>query len=282
MKKHKGVIIFAVVCFDIILIVLASILNFGSEVCFFQSAHSETSEYNWYFKPRSDGLQPQDLPEFAFIKGYDAYWVGDPDEKVIYLTFDAGFENGYTPQILDALKEHNAPAAFFVVGHYMTSAPELIERMVDEGHLVCSHSMNHKNMAAMSDFATFKADIEELEQTFTDLTGKPLPKYFRPPEGKFSGQCLRYAEELGYKTIFWSFAYCDWYVDDQPSEEEAIKIITTRTHPGAIVLLHATSATNAKVMDRVLTEWENMGYELKSLDDFPYEKMKQDSGVSQD
>ncbi len=282
MKKHKSLIVFAVACLDVVLIALAAIFNFNSEVCFFQAAHSETSEYNWYFKPRSDELQPEDLPEFAFVKNYEAYWVGDPDEKSIYLTFDAGYENGYMPQILDALKKHNAPAAFFVVGHYITSAPELITRMVDEGHLVCSHSMNHKNMAAMSDISMFKAEIEDLEDVYKELIGKQMPKYFRPPEGRFSGQCLKYAEQLGYKTIFWSFAYCDWYVDNQPSEEEAIKIITTRTHPGAVVLLHATSATNAKVLDRVLTEWENMGYTLKSLDDFPYDKMRDDPGVSKD
>jgi peptidoglycan-N-acetylmuramic acid deacetylase len=282
MKKLKSLIVFAVACLDVVLIALAVMFNFNTEVCFFQTGHNETSVYNWYFKPRSDGLQPQELPEFAFIKNYDAYWIGEPDEKVIYLTFDAGFENGYTPQILDALKKHNAPAAFFVVGHYMTSAPELINRMVDEGHLVCSHSMSHKDMASMSDFTAFKADIEALEQTFTDVTGKPLPKYFRPPEGKFSGQCLKYAEQLGYKSIFWSFAYCDWYEDDQPSEEEAMNIITTRTHPGAIVLLHSTSETNAKIMDQLITAWENMGYELKSLDEFPYEKIDANKGVSMD
>ncbi len=282
MKKQKGLIVFAVACLDVILIALASTFNFHTEVCFFQAAHSETSEYSWYFKPRSDGLQPQNLPEFAFIRDYEAYWVGEPKEKVIYLTFDAGYENGYTPQILEALKKHNAPAAFFVVGHYIKSSPELVTRMVDEGHLVCSHSMNHKNMAVMSDFSAFKSEMEELENVYAELTGKKMPAYYRPPEGKFSGRCLKYAQELGYKTIFWSFAYFDWYVDDQPSEEDAIKIITTRTHPGAIVLLHATSQTNAKVLDRVLTEWENMGYELKSLDEFPFEQIKEDLGASKD
>ncbi len=280
MRNRKGLIIFAVACLDVILIALAAVFDFDSKVCFYQTAHSESSEYNWYFAPRSDGLQPKDCPEFSFIKGYDCYWIGDPDEKVIYLTFDAGYENGFTPQILDALKKHNAPAAFFVVGHYIKSAPELIGRMADEGHLVCSHSMNHKNMAAMADFSAFKSEMEDLESVYTELTGQKMPKYYRPPEGKFSERCLKYAQQLGYKTFFWSFAYCDWYVDDQPSEEEAIKMITTRTHPGAVVLLHATSQTNAKVLDRVLTQWENMGYKLKSLNEFPFEK--ESSGVSKD
>ncbi len=280
--KRKSLIVFIVACLDIVLMTLALSFNFNTQVCFFAAAHSEASEYSWYFVPRSDGLQPRDLPEFSFIKGYDAFWVGDPEEKTIYLTFDAGYENGYTAQILDVLKQHNVPAAFFVVGHYIKSAPELVQRMVSDGHLVCSHSMNHKDMAAISDFNAFKADLEELESTYTELTGQQMPKYFRPPEGRFSERSLKFTEQLGYNTIFWSFAYKDWYVDAQPSEEEAIKTITTRTHPGAIVLLHATSKTNAAVLDRVITQWEDMGYSLKSLDEFPFEQMKQNPGGSKE
>lgn len=280
--KRKSLIIMAAVCLDAVLIVLSVCFNFNAQVCFFTAAHSETTGYSWYFVPRSDGLQPRDLPEFSFIKGSDAYWVGDSDEKTIYLTFDAGYENGYTSKILDVLKSHHAPAAFFVVGHYIKTAPELISRMVNEGHLVCSHSMNHKDMSAVGSLEAFKADLEELENTYKELTGKQLPKYFRPPEGRFCERSIQFASELGYKTIFWSFAYKDWYVNDQPSEEDAFKIITTRTHPGAIVLLHATSKTNADVLDRVLTEWERMGYTLKSLDEFPFERMKQNPGGSKE
>jgi len=276
--KRKGRVVFWTACFDIVLIALAVVYNFNTQVCFFAAAHSETSEYSWYFVPRSDGLQPRDLPEFAFIKGYDAFWVGSPDEKTLYLTFDAGYENGYTAQILDTLKKHRAPAAFFVVGHYLKTAPELVRRMADEGHLVCSHSMNHKDMAAMGSFEDFKAELTALEDAYSALTGTQMPKYFRPPEGRFSERSLQYAQRLGYKTIFWSFAYKDWYVNDQPSEEDAIKTIITRTHPGAVVLLHATSATNAKILDRVLTEWEAMGYTLKPLDEFPFEQMKENPG----
>lgn len=280
--KRKSLIIFITACLDIALIVMAVCFNFNTQVCFNIAAHSEISEYSWYFVPRSDGLQPRDLPEFSFIKGHDAFWVGEPEEKTIYLTFDAGYENGYTAQILDVLKKHNAPAAFFLVGHYMKTAPELVQRMVSEGHLVCSHSMNHKDMAAISDFSAFKADLEELESTYTELTGKQMPKYFRPPEGRFCERSLKFTEELGYKTIFWSFAYKDWYVDAQPSEEEAIKTITTRIHPGAIVLLHATSKTNADVLDRVITQWEDMDYTLKSLDEFPFAQMRQNPGGSKE
>lgn len=276
--KRKKLIVLIAACLDAVLIALALTLNFNTQVCFFAAAHSETSEYSWYFVPRSDGLQPRDLPEFAFIKGHDAFWVGGAEDKTIYLTFDLGYENGYTPEILDVLKKHRSPAAFFVVGHYVKSAPELVQRMVGEGHLVCSHSMNHKDMAAISDFNAFKADLEELEKAYQELTGKKMPMYFRPPEGRFCERSLKFTEQMGYKTIFWSFAYKDWYVDDQPSEEDAIKTIVMRTHPGAIVLLHATSKTNAAVLDRVITQWEDMGYTLKSLDEFPFGKMKQNPG----
>ncbi len=268
--KFKGIAVFIVACLDVVLVALSVGLGFSSEVCFNHVAHSETSIYNWYCMPRTDGAQPQDCPEFAFIDEFDAYWVGDPDEKVIYLTFDAGYENGYTPQILDALKKHDAPAAFFLVGHYMKTAPDLVKRMTEEGHLVCSHSMNHKDMAAMTDFAQFTKEMKDLEKLYNETTGKPLANYFRPPEGKFSELCLKYAQQLGYKTFFWSIAYKDWYVDAQPAEQDAINTIISRTHPGAVVLLHATSATNAAILDRLITQWESMGYRLESLDKYPF------------
>ena len=152
----------------------------------------------------------------------------------------------------------------------MKSAPELVQRMTDEGHLVCSHSMNHKNMTVMTNFEQFQKEMDDLGAVYEEITGKSLPPYFRPPEGRFSETMLKYAQQLGYKTVFWSIAYKDWYVDAQPAEEDAIKTIISRTHPGAVVLLHSTSATNAAVLDRVLTQWEQMGYKLKSLDEFPF------------
>jgi peptidoglycan-N-acetylmuramic acid deacetylase len=169
------------------------------------------------------------------------------------------------PKILDTLKAHGVPAAFFLVEHYIKTNPELVNRMVTEGHLVCNHSANHKDMASMADMEAFKKELTDIENTFYETTGKVMPKYFRPPEGKFSERSLKYAQQLGYTTVFWSFAYKDWYVNDQPGTEEAFKTIISRTHPGEIALLHATSKTNAEVLDRVLTEWENMGYTFKSL-----------------
>ncbi len=262
--RYKKIIVFAVACLDIVLIILSFSYGYASEV-FFVSSHTESTVYSWYYMPRTDGLQPEPEAEFKFAYDYCAYSVGDPDKKIIYLTFDAGYENGYTMQILDVLKQHDVKAAFFIVSHYIRTNPEIVKRMVEEGHLVCNHSANHKDMASMSDFEMFRKELTGIEETFYEVTGKDMPDYFRPPEGKFSERSLKYAQELGYYSIFWSFAYRDWFVDDQPDEESAFNTIISRTHPGEVALLHATSRTNANILDKVLTEWEDMGYTFKSL-----------------
>lgn len=225
-----------------------------------------TKEYSWYFNPRNDGKQPTPIKEADFFKKYNAYYVGNPNEKVLYLSFDAGYESGHTEKILDTLKKHNAPAAFFVVDHYLKANPEIVKRMANEGHLVCNHSKSHPSMASITDFEKFKEEIISVENRYKEITGKDMPKYFRPPMGKFSEKSLEYTQKLGYDTIFWSFAYVDWYEDKQPSHEEAKQKIFTRTHPGAILLLHPNSKTNSEILDEVLTHWEKEGYKIKSLD----------------
>lgn len=226
----------------------------------------DTMEYSWYFKPRTDGEQPTPNTEASFFSKYGTYYVGKPQEKVIYLTFDAGYENGYTEKLLDTLKKHNAPAAFFVVKSYIKTNPDLVKRMVDEGHLVCNHSTTHPSMANITDFEKFSKELTAVDDAYKELIGKEMPKYFRPPMGKFSELSLKYTQKLGYKTIFWSFAYVDWLNDNQPTHEYAKTKIFTRTHPGAIVLLHPNSKTNCEVLDDVITEWKKQGYTLKSLD----------------
>ncbi|MDU7967500.1 MAG: delta-lactam-biosynthetic de-N-acetylase [Paeniclostridium sordellii] len=228
--------------------------------------NSQTKEYNWYFNPRNDGKQPTPIKEASFFNKYDAYYVGDPKEKVIYLTFDAGYESGNTEKLLDTLKKHKVPAAFFVVDHYLKTNPDMVKRMVDEGHLVCNHSKRHPSMASITDFEKFKEEINSVEESYKEITGKDMPKFFRPPMGKFSELSLKYTQDLGYNTIFWSFAYVDWYEDKQPSHEEAKEKIFSRTHPGAIVLLHPNSTTNTEILDEVITHWKKEGYTLKSLD----------------
>lgn len=225
-----------------------------------------TKEYSWYFNPRSDGKQPEPIKEVNFFKKYSSYYVGNHNEKVIYLSFDAGYENGTTESILNTLKKHNAKAQFFVVESYIRNNPNLIKRMVKEGHLVCNHSKNHPSMAQITDFNKFKSELISVEDSYKEVTGKDMPKYFRPPMGKFSEQSLKYTQDLGYSSIFWSFAYVDWYNDKQPTHEYAKEKIYSRTHPGAIVLLHPNSRTNTEILDEVLTHWEQEGYKLKTLD----------------
>lgn len=195
---------------------------------------------------------------------YDAYYCGAQGQKRLYLTFDAGYENGNTAPILDALKKHNAPGAFFVVGPYIEENPELVQRMVDEGHLVGNHTWHHPDLS-QTDRATFEKELKDVEEAFQQLTGQTMPKFYRPPEGKFSDENLVWAKELGYKTVLWSLAYVDWEQDSQPSRETAFEKLLPRTHEGAIVLLHSTSATNAQILDELLTKWEEMGYTFGSL-----------------
>lgn len=195
---------------------------------------------------------------------YNAFYYNPSGGKRLYLTFDAGYENGNTTPILDALKKHNAPGAFFVVGTYIKENPDLIKRMVAEGHVVGNHTYHHPNMS-QKDKTTFCKELSDLEAVFTELTGQPLQKFYRPPEGKFTFDNLTWANELGYKTVLWSLAYVDWYVDKQPSRETAFEKLLPRTHDGAVILLHSTSATNAAILDDLLTEWEKAGYTFGSL-----------------
>ncbi|MBK5241713.1 delta-lactam-biosynthetic de-N-acetylase [Clostridium sp.] len=229
-----------------------------------------TKEYNWYFQPRNDNEPPEGPKETReLISKYQCYYLGDTSKKVLYLTFDEGYEAGYTAPILDVLKKHNVKAAFFVVKPYITSNPELVKRMVDEGHLVCNHSARHPSMASIKDETKFKSELSDVEEAFENVTGKKISKYFRPPMGKYSELSLQYTQNYGYKTIFWSFAYMDWLTNKQPSHETAKKRILQRTHNGGIMLLHAVSKTNAEILDDVITQWEKQGYVLKTLDDLP-------------
>lgn len=230
------------------------------------SSHISASE-NWGLGGYGDETQPTGIATSSELQQYDAYYVGDSSEKIIYLTFDAGFENGNTAPILDALKKHNAPATFFIVGHYLESAPDLVKRMVEEGHCVGNHTYNHLDMSKISDKATFQKEMDDVATLFKEITGKELTMYYRPPQGKYSTANLQMAKELGYKTFFWSLAYVDWYQDKQPTKEEAFEKLTGRIHPGAIVLLHSTSQTNGEIMDELLTKWEEMGYSFRPLSD---------------
>lgn len=263
MLKRSYFIIICAVLFLSAVVLLAVMVVKQSQNAIAASSQS----YDWYFLPQDNGAQPNPTDQAPFFSKYNAYYVGSADEKIIYLTFDAGYENGYTEKILDVLKEEQVPAAFFVTGHYVTSAQDMVKRMTSEGHLVCNHSMNHKNLA-VADKDTIKSELEKIEQKFKEITGTDMPKYMRPPEGKFSEEFLKYANELGYTTFFWSFAYKDWINDEQPSKDAAVDKIISRTHNGEIALLHSTSKTNSEILQTVIQKWKQMGYTFGSLDDF--------------
>ena len=222
---------------------------------------------SWGLSFQSEGSAPIGPASAPQLAKYDAAYLGDTAEKVLYLTFDAGYENGCTAQILDTLKAHNVPAAFFLVGNYMEKNADLTRRMVDEGHIVGNHTMHHPDMSKLSDREVFAKELTDLENLFKEVTGKELPKYYRPPQGIYSEENLKMAKELGYKTVFWSLAYVDWQNDKQPTAEYAFEKLLPRTHNGAVVLLHSTSATNAQILDELLTKWKDMGYRFASIDE---------------
>lgn len=220
---------------------------------------------NWGLSFPREGQPPVGNATAAELAEYNAHFVGDTGKKVIYLTFDAGYENGYTPAILDTLKQHGVPAAFFVVGHYLESAPDLVRRMAAEGHVVANHTYSHPDMSAIGSQDAFLAELTRVEEKYKEVTGQEMAKIYRPPQGKYAADNLQMACAAGYDTFFWSLAYVDWYVDRQPTRQQALDKLVGRIHPGAIVLLHSTSATNAAVLDEVLTKWKEMGYTFGSL-----------------
>lgn len=224
---------------------------------------------DWGLSFQTEGQPPVGNASPSDLAKYDAYYLGDTSQKVIYLTFDCGYENGYTGQILDALKKHNAPAAFFLVGHMIESAPDIVRRMAEEGHVVGNHTFHHPDMSSISQQSAFQEELDSLASLYQQTTGKPLSRFYRPPQGKYSEENLKQAQALGYRTIFWSLAYVDWNTDKQPSAEQAYAKLLPRIHNGAIVLLHSTSRTNAEILDELLTKWEGMGYTFKSLEELP-------------
>lgn len=228
---------------------------------------STTSKNDWGLSYHENGKTPQGNATAEFLKEYNAYYCVPTDEKVIYLTFDAGYDNGNTAPILDALKKHNIKATFFLVGNFIEKNPDLVKRMAAEGHIVGNHTKNHPDMSKIASAEDFKKEITALENDYKSVTGKELLKVYRPPQGKFNEENLKLANSMGYKTFFWSLAYVDWYENKQPTKEEAFSKLLTRIHPGAIVLLHSTSKTNAEILDELLTKWKEMGYTFKNLNE---------------
>ena len=249
----------------VILIAVLGILNL-----FFKDdiKTSVSGDGNWGLSFQSAGKPPTANAAADELVEYNAYYIEETDEKVMYLTFDAGYENGCTAKILDTLKKHQIPAAFFLVGNYIETEPELVKRMVSEGHIVGNHTYSHPDMSAISSEESFTKELESLEKLYKETTGLEMLKIYRPPQGRYSESNLQMAKDMGYTTVFWSLAYVDWYDNQQPTREEAFKKLIPRIHPGAIVLLHSTSTTNAEILDELIIKWKEMGYTFKSIDQF--------------
>lgn len=250
---------------DLMILLLALAVAITVAIGVFTGSALETG--SWGLSFRQEGAAPIGNAGVDQLKRYDAAYIGDTGEKVLYLTFDAGYENGCTEKILDTLKKHQVSAAFFLVGNYMERNADLVRRMVEEGHTVGNHTMHHYDMSKISDKDTFAKELQDLEALFRETTGQELPKYYRPPQGIYSEENLKMAQELGYKTVFWSLAYVDWNNDAQPTAEQAFSKLLPRTHSGAVVLLHSTSKTNAEILDELLTKWEEAGYRFGTLDE---------------
>jgi len=231
------------------------------------SASLSAQSENWGLGFQEEGTRPSGNASIEELKQYNAWYAQDTDEKIIYLTFDAGYENGNMPAILDALHKHQVHATFFVVGTLIREKPELIREISDAGHTVGNHTMTHPDMSGISTKEAFQKQLEDVEALYKDATGNEMTKFYRPPQGIYSTDNLQMAKDLGYSTFFWSLAYVDWYQDKQPSKEEAFQKLLGRIHPGAIVLLHSTSSTNAEILDELLTKWKEMGYTFGTLEE---------------
>lgn len=246
--------------------ILGSMLGvFTGQIPRSQKTSSAAQSTGWGLSFQEEGKRPAGNASIDDLKQYNAYYASDTDQKIIYLTFDAGYENGNTPAILDALKKHQAPAVFFVVGNFIKDNPDLIRRILADDHIIGNHTMTHPDLPQISSMDAFQKELQDVEELYTSLTGEAMTKFYRPPRGIYNTENLSMAKELGYSTFFWSLAYIDWIQDQQPSREEAFQKLLTRIHPGAIVLLHNTSSTNAEILDELLTKWEEMGYEFHSL-----------------
>ena len=250
---------------DLLILIGAILLAAVLAVAVFSDNTLETG--SWGLSFRQEGAPPVGSAGKEQLKNYDAAYIGDAEEQVLYLTFDAGYENGCTEKMLDVLKQHEVKAAFFLVGNYIEKNGDLVRRMVEEGHTVGNHTMHHYDMSKLSDKAAFSKELTDLEALYKETTGQEIPKYYRPPQGIYSEENLAMAKELGYKTVFWSLAYVDWNNDSQPTREYAFDKLLPRTHNGAVVLLHSTSRTNAEILDELLTRWKEQGYRFGTLEE---------------
>lgn len=248
----------------------AFLLFFGVLFCALQVG-AATGTLNWYTVRNKAHKQPVFGADLSFVEEYGGFFIdhahtSQEGDKVVYLTFDAGYENGNVAKTLDILKQKQVNAAFFVLKHLVSANGDLVLRMQNEGHLVCNHTAHHPDLSGASKERILR-ELEELEDDYRALTGKEMVKIFRPPQGKFSREMMKILSECGYKTVFWSFAYADWDNQNQPSAQKALQCIMDNVHNGAVILLHPTSATNVQVLPKVIDELCQQGYRFGSLEE---------------
>ncbi|XBM35687.1 delta-lactam-biosynthetic de-N-acetylase [Bacillus licheniformis] len=227
---------------------------------------------HWGFS-KSKNHQPADAGQELtnLLQQYDAFYLGNTKEKTIYLTFDNGYENGYTPQVLDVLKKQNVKAAFFVTGHFVKDQPELIKRMAEEGHIIGNHSYHHPDLTTKTS-RVIQEELESVDEEVYKITGEKNNLYLRPPRGIFSERVLEETKKLGYQTVFWSVAFVDWKINAQKGWRYAYDNMMKQAHPSVIYLLHTVSRDNAEALDQAITDLKKEGYTFKSLDDLMFEK----------
>ena len=247
----------------------AALLAFSAFLSVLDISASATSEC-WYIK-RNGNNQPRFDSNQTWVSDYNAYYMdtGISDEseiKRIYLTFDLGYVNENVESIANTLRDEGVPAAFFVLDHPIIENGDLITKLVTDGHMICNHTKNHKDLSSSS-AEDIKKDLSDLEKIYEEITGLNLSKYFRFPEGKYSKSALKAVSDMGYKTVFWSFAYDDWDNSRQPNASHAINKILSNTHNGAVILLHPTSRVNAEILPTIIREWREMGYTFATLED---------------
>ena len=227
----------------------------------------DNKKIGWGIK-RNDNHESPDIGSTnkKIMDELNGLYMGNSESKKIYLTFDLGYEAGYTEKILEILKENDVKATFFITGHYLNTQTELVKRMIDDGHIIGNHTVNHKSMPTI-DLATIKTEVMDLHKAVYEKFGYEM-KFIRPPKGEYSKRTVAYTNTLGYTTVMWSFAYDDWDEAKQGREEYGKKKILDNVHNGEIMLLHATSKDNSNILDEVIKEIKNMGYEFKNIDEF--------------
>ena len=269
-RKNKKIITVSLIAIAVLAITIIQIgenSKTQEETILTSSQGLSNKKIGWGIK-RNDNHQQPDLGKTnrELLEKNNGIAMGNNNDKNIYLTFDEGYEAGHTTQILSTLKENNVTATFFITAHYLNTQPDLVKQMIDEGHTVGNHTVNHKSMPSLTE-TQINSEVMDLHKAIYEKFGYEM-KYIRPPMGEFSEKSITVTNSLGYKTVMWSFAYEDWNENKQPEESTAKKKIIDNVHNGEIMLLHGNSTTNTNILGDIIKEIKNMGYEFKSLDDF--------------